>query len=186
MTKQNALIENKRSLPEIQDVFIQHWGDMGTLWGINKAMGQLHALLLTAKDSLSVDEMMARLNMSRGNVSMNIRELVHWGVVHKVYRKGDRKSYFVAEANMWKVLERILRERKKRELEPTADCIQQCLRDLAGYESEEEAAFKARLAMMNSVIDVVNSTADYMLSSSRIDPKKLLEMLQAVLSLKKQ
>lgn len=178
--------EQSPSLEEIQDEFIQHWGEMGTLWGINKAMGQLHALLLTSNESLCVDDMMARLKMSRGNVSMNIRELKNWGVVHTVYRKGDRKAYYVAEDDIWNVLERIFKERKKRELEPTADRINRCLQDLNAFDSEEAVVFRERLESMHALIKVLNSAADYLLNTHKADPVKLVGMIQAILKLRQK
>lgn len=174
----------QKSITKIQDEFIQHWGEMGTLWGINRAMGQLHALLLTAKEPLSVDNMMSRLNMSRGNVSMNIRELKHWGVVHVVYLKGDRKTYYRAEDDIWIILERILKERKKRELEPTERRIDSCLIDLTSFQTEEADVFRERLERMQTLIKILNSTADYFLTTKKTDPITLLKMVQAILNLK--
>lgn len=88
-------------------------------------MAQLHALLLVSPDPLSADEMMAELNMSRGNVNMNIRELIDWGLVEKVHKPGDRKEYFIAEKDIWEVTKRVARERKKRELEPVLKVLEQ-------------------------------------------------------------
>ena len=112
-------------LSEAKGQFIQAWGTLGSKWGINRTMAQLHALLLVSPDPLSADEMMAELNMSRGNVNMNIRELIDWGLVEKVHKPGDRKEYFIAEKDIWEVTKRVARDRKKRELEPVLKVLEQ-------------------------------------------------------------
>lgn len=98
--------------------FIEGWGQLGAQWGINRTMSQIHALLLCSPKALSTDEVMAQLNISRGNANMNIRELIAWGVVRKSFIKGDRKEYFYALKDIWEVARLIARERKRRELEP--------------------------------------------------------------------
>ena len=105
-------------LDEAKREFIQAWGTLGSKWGINKTMGQLHALLLVSPEPLSADEIMEELQISRGNANMNIRDLIDWGLVHKIHRSGERKEYFSAEKDMWQVTRQVAKERKKRELEP--------------------------------------------------------------------
>jgi DNA-binding transcriptional regulator GbsR (MarR family) len=103
---------------EARQQFISSWGAFGTHWGINRTMAQIHALLLISPDPLTQDEMMEELNISRGNVNMNIRELINWRLVERVLLPGERKEHFLAEKDMWKVVKQIVKERKKRELEP--------------------------------------------------------------------
>ncbi|HMQ89478.1 MAG TPA: transcriptional regulator [Flavilitoribacter sp.] len=98
--------------------FIQSWGALGSSWGINRTMAQIHALLLVAPDPLSADEIMEELQISRGNANMNIRALIDWGLLFKTLKTGDRKEYFIAEKDMWEVMKCIITQRKKRELEP--------------------------------------------------------------------
>ncbi|MET0463124.1 MAG: MarR family transcriptional regulator [Chitinophagaceae bacterium] len=105
-------------LTEARQQFISSWGAFGTHWGINRTMAQIHALLLVSPDPLTQDDMMEELNVSRGNVNMNIRELINWGLVERVLLPGERKEYFSAEKDIWKVVKQIVKERKKRELEP--------------------------------------------------------------------
>jgi DNA-binding transcriptional regulator GbsR (MarR family) len=105
-------------LTEARQQFISSWGAFGTHWGINRTMAQIHALLLIFPDPLSQDDIMNELNISRGNTNMNIRELINWGLVERVLLPGERKEYFTAEKDIWKVVKRIVKERKKRELEP--------------------------------------------------------------------
>ena len=105
-------------LTEAKQQFISSWGAFGTNWGINRTMAQIHALLLVSPDPLTQDDIMEELNISRGNVNMNIRELVSWGLVERVILTGERKEFFSAEKDIWKVVKMIVKERKKRELEP--------------------------------------------------------------------
>ena len=105
-------------LIEARQQFISSWGAFGTHWGINRTMAQIHALLLISPDPLTQDDIMEQLNISRGNTNMNIRELINWGLVERVLLSGERKEYFTAEKDIWKVVTQIVKERKKRELEP--------------------------------------------------------------------
>src|SRR3990170_8492744 len=112
-------------LIEAKSKFIQAWGTLGSKWGINRTMAQLHALLLVSPDPLSAEEMMEELNISRGNVNMNIRDLMEWGLVEKIHKPGDRKEYFWAEKDVWKITRQVAKERKKRELEPILKVLEQ-------------------------------------------------------------
>jgi DNA-binding transcriptional regulator GbsR (MarR family) len=105
-------------LEEAKLEFIQSWGILGSQWGINRTMAQVHALLLVSSKPLSTDEIMEELSISRGNANMNIRELIDWNLVDKVIVPGDRKEYFSAEKDIWRVATRIMYQRKKRELDP--------------------------------------------------------------------
>ncbi len=105
-------------LTEAKQQFISSWGAFGTHWGINRTMAQIHALLLISPDPLTQDDIMEDLDISRGNTNMNIRELINWRLVERVLLPGERKEYFSAEKDIWKVVKQIVKERKKRELEP--------------------------------------------------------------------
>jgi DNA-binding transcriptional regulator GbsR (MarR family) len=112
-------------LSEAKQQFISTWGAMGTHWGINRTMAQVHALLLISPDPLTQDDLMAQLNISRGNVNMNVRDLIDWGLVGRVLIPGERKEYFIAEKDIWKVATQIVKERKKRELDPMMKLMDQ-------------------------------------------------------------
>src|SRR6476469_6331592 len=145
------------TIDEVQERFINQWGNMVDAWGLNKTMGQIHALLYITGEPLTADEIMDRLNISRGNVSMNLRELMDWGVVRREHRKGDRKQYFVAEEDAWRWLKNVVRERRKREVEPIIEAFADTLAlvdyprrgangaDDGALDSEQEAAERAAL-----------------------------------------
>jgi DNA-binding transcriptional regulator GbsR (MarR family) len=105
-------------LVEAKEKFIQAWGTLGSNWGISRTMAQVHALLLVSADALSTEEIMDELQISRGNANMNIRDLINWGLVRKEIKQGERREYFYAEKDIWKVFKQVVKERRKRELEP--------------------------------------------------------------------
>jgi len=129
------------NLAEAKQQFIQSWGVFGSSWGINRTMAQIHALLLIAPEALNADEIMEELQISRGNANMNIRELINWGIVEKVLKPGDRKEYFAAEKDIWKVAMRIMKERKKRELDPVLSTMEQIREVDAPKKDAETKAF---------------------------------------------
>ena len=120
-------------LTEAKQQFISSWGAFGTHWGINRTMAQIHALLLVSADPMTQDSIMEELNISRGNTNMNIRELINWGLVDRVILTGERKEFFTAEKDIWKVIRLIVKERKKRELDPMLKLLDQ----LEGVEGDK-------------------------------------------------
>jgi DNA-binding transcriptional regulator GbsR (MarR family) len=106
------------TLDEAKQYLIQAWGTLGSSWGVSRTMAQVHALLLVAPSAMSTEDIMEALQISRGNVNMNVRDLMDWGIVKKVLKPGERKEFFEADKDIWKVAIQITKERKKRELEP--------------------------------------------------------------------
>ena len=123
-------------LAEAKRSFIQTWARLGTEWGINRTMAQVHALLLVSDKALTTEDVMAELSISRGNANINLRELSNWNLIYKELVPGDRKEYFRAEKDIWEVAKRIARERKKREIEPV-------LRELSQLEKIDEKGSEA-------------------------------------------
>ena len=124
-------------LSEAKQQFISSWGAFGTQWGINRTMAQIHALLLISTNPLTQDDIMEELSISRGNVNMNIRDLIGWGLVDRVIISGERKEYFTAEKDIWKVATQIIKERKKRELDPMIKLLSQ-LENIDDYKKDKE------------------------------------------------
>lgn len=122
---------------EARQQFINSWGAFGSQWGINRTMAQIHALLLVSTKPLSQDDLMAELQISRGNANMNIRELIDWGLVERTLLPGERREYFTAEKDIWKVAMQIMKERKKRELDPMIKLLEQ-LKDAEGDKKDPE------------------------------------------------
>lgn len=109
-----------------REEFIAQWGALGSQWGISRTMAQIHALLMTAPEPMHTEEIMERLKVSRGNANTNLRELVGWGLVRVVVKKGERREYFEAEKDVWKMFITIARERKRRELNPALSVLKNC------------------------------------------------------------
>jgi DNA-binding transcriptional regulator GbsR (MarR family) len=126
------------TLEEGKEQFIQTWGTLGTNWGINRTMAQIHALLLVSPEALSTEEVMEKLSISRGNTNMNTRELIAWGLVRKELKTGDRKEYFSAQKDIFEAVQCIIRERKKRELDPVRKAIDTLNQNITGDKSSED------------------------------------------------
>ncbi|MBK7478004.1 MAG: MarR family transcriptional regulator [Haliscomenobacter sp.] len=125
------------NVQEGKEKFLQSWGALGSSWGINRTMAQIHALLLISPKALSADDIMEELQISRGNVNMNLRALIDWGLVYKELRAGERKEYFIAEKDMWEVVKHIIIQRKKKELEPMIKVLDE-LANVQGSDEETQ------------------------------------------------
>ena len=150
-------------LPEARQQFISNWGAFGTHWGINRTMAQIHALLMISPDPLTQDDIMAQLDISRGNTNMNIRELINWGLVDRVILHGERKEYFTAEKDIWKVVRQIVKERKKRELEPMLQLLDK-LEDVEGDKRDKQVkAFTDVVSGIKKLGKQADKTLDVMI-----------------------
>lgn len=114
------------SLTEARNLLVRRWGEMGGYWGINRTMAEIHALLFVSRKPLCTDDIMEQLQISRGNTSMNLRALVDWGLIRKSHKLGDRKEYFEADTEVWRMFETIMRERRRREVEPIIATLDRC------------------------------------------------------------
>lgn len=159
-----------RRLEESQALFIRRWGEMSSYWGINRTMAEIHALMYVSTEPVCTDDVMALLQVSRGNASMNLRSLVDWGLIQRIHIRGDRKEYFTALTDVWQMFETIIRQRKRREVEPIVETIRRC-RELAakemsatkGAKSPEARAYIERLDAMNDFLLVIARTVDLLL-----------------------
>ena len=125
---------------EAKNKFVQTWGALGSQWGINKTMAQIHALLMVSNDSLSMEDIMSELQISRGNASMNLRALMDWGIVYKEYKAGERREFFTAEKDLDELAVKIARERSKREIKPALKVLKE-VSSINGNNSEEANHF---------------------------------------------
>jgi len=112
-------------IKEAKNKFIQTWGALGSQWGINKTMAQIHALLMVSTEAVSMEEVMDELQISRGNASMNLRALMDWGIVYKEYKAGERREYFTAEKDLDELAVKIAKERSKREIKPALKILKE-------------------------------------------------------------
>lgn len=121
---------------EAKNKFVQTWGALGSQWGINKTMAQIHALLMVAPEVLSMEEIMEELQISRGNASMNLRALMDWGIVYKEYKPGERREYFAAEKDLDELAVKIAQERSKREIKPALKVLKEVSSSVEGTSAE--------------------------------------------------
>jgi DNA-binding transcriptional regulator GbsR (MarR family) len=142
--------------------FVAHWGLMARTWGINSSMGELFALLYITGTDWTAEDLRNWLAVSRGNVSMNLRELLAWGVVHKVHRHGERRELFRAETDVWTLFRRILSERKRRELDPSLRILDRTVQ--LAEEDPHLADLKARVESLRQFFGLIDSLAVRLLS----------------------
>jgi DNA-binding transcriptional regulator GbsR (MarR family) len=123
---------DKSVLSAVQRRFILHWGEMGSRWGINRTVAQVHALLHISEQPVSAENIAAALGVARSNVSTSLRELQGWGIVRAVHVLGDRRVHFTSVSNVWELFRIIVDQRKRREIDPTVDTLRRALDELEG------------------------------------------------------
>lgn len=155
------------NLEEAKEKFVQSWGSLGTSWGINRTMAQIHSLLLITKKPLSAEDIMAGLQISRGNANMNLRALIDWGLVRRELKAGERKEFFVAEKDIWEVARRVTAERKKRELEPILRVLDEVSQVKGHKDDEELTEFKETISRIQDFVGKLDAITEKMTKSDR-------------------
>ena len=157
----------------VEQEFVGLWRRMSALWGISPTMAEIHGLLYISGAALSMDEIMERLQISRGNVSMNLSKLVEWGLVRKVHRRGDRKEYFESLSDVWEMFTLVAQQRKRREIDPILTTLRRCKEELSperlGPQAEEGPA-RERLRRVHdllSFLTLMESLAQRFFESQR-------------------
>jgi DNA-binding transcriptional regulator GbsR (MarR family) len=141
---------------EARDKFIHTWGTLATQWGINRSMAQLHAVLLISPEAMSTEDVMEQLQISRGNASMNLRDLMDWGLIYKQLKTGERREFFIAEKDIWKVARQVARERRRREITPVVEVLDQ-LKSIPA-DTPEAAEFQRVMTGLSSVVGFADNT----------------------------
>ncbi|MBB6430050.1 GbsR/MarR family transcriptional regulator [Algisphaera agarilytica] len=139
-------------LSAVQQKFILHWGEMGTRWGVNRTVAQVHALLYLADRPLNADDLVETLGVARSNISTSLKELQGWGIVHTAPVLGERRDHFITTADVWEMFQIILDERKKREIDPTLAILRECVEEAEAAESESDHT-RRRLRELHGLID---------------------------------
>ena len=148
-------------LNPVTEKFILHWGEMGSQWGVNRTMSQIHALLFIIGKPLNAEEITETLGVARSNVSNSIKELQHWGLVQKVSILGDRRDHFTTNTDVWELARIIVVERQKRELEPTVQFLQE-LMDSPEFEHENNEV-KSRIRDTQEFVSTLTTWSSEML-----------------------
>ncbi|MGB1316096.1 MAG: GbsR/MarR family transcriptional regulator [Chitinophagales bacterium] len=143
-------------LNEAKEKFIQSWGVLGSNWGINRTMAQIHALFLISEEVLSAEDVMESLKISRGNANMNIRALIDWGLVYKEIQAGERKEFFRGEKDIWKVTQRVIKSRQRNELTPMLEVLTQLSNAQIEDKAESTKQFKTQINAIKSFSELAD------------------------------
>lgn len=141
--------------------FILHWGEMGTHWGVNRSVAQIHALLYLSDTPLPAEDIAEALGLARSNISTALKELMAYAIVRRVHIEGDRRDHFVAETDLWELLLRISAERKRREIDPTLALLAELSDRLAADETAPEQ-LRERITRMHAFITTLGDWYDQM------------------------
>lgn len=159
-------------LKPIAERFVLHWGEMGSRWGVNRTVAQVHALLYLAGRPMDAEEITETLGVARSNVSNSLKELQAWSLVRVVHIRGDRRDHFETSTDVWELFKLIVAGRRQREIDPTATALQECL-DNPAIEEEDEGT-RQRIEETLKFIEIMSTLADEML---RFKPETLMKML---------
>jgi HTH-type transcriptional regulator, glycine betaine synthesis regulator len=121
----------RERLEAVEDQFVDLWNNMANLWGISPTMARIHGLLFICGSALSMDDIMARLAISRGNVSMNLSKLMEWGLVRRIHKKGNRKEFYQSLSDIWELFTLVANQRKRREIDPILNTLRRCRDELS-------------------------------------------------------
>jgi DNA-binding transcriptional regulator GbsR (MarR family) len=137
-----------KPLPSAVERFVVHWGEMGAVWGVNRSVAQIHALLYLCDEPMTADDIAAQLAMARSNVSVSLRELLAWNLIRRVHAMGDRRDYYEAEADMFEMVRRIAQGRKAREIDPALAVLRACVSEAKADQRVSPSARKRLAAML--------------------------------------
>ena len=183
-TSGSARTETEQKLITAQDLFIRRWGEMGATWGINRTQAEIHALCYITAQPVCTDDVMERLNISRGNASMSLRALCDWGIIRRLHKRGERREYFESLSDVWEMFSIIAAERKRREMDPVLETIRQCQQMLdeaslgkAAARQEAVQLTRQRLAGMEEFMEVTNKIFQQFIGNAKSGLTKVVKVL---------
>jgi DNA-binding transcriptional regulator GbsR (MarR family) len=150
-----------------KDEFVAEWGALGPAWGMTRTVARVHALLMVSDRPLTTDEIMDRLAISRGGAHGALKELASMGIVSSAIRKGERKESFTGEKDPWKVFVAIMRERKRREVEPVLAALERCLGACRDLEGDEAREFEKQLERLREFVSAGDRVMERLVTSER-------------------
>ncbi len=162
-------------LSEASSRFIEKWGSMGVLWGINRSMARIHAFIILSDEPVDLDSVANELEISRGNASMSLKELRNWGVIKRVHISGDRRDFYIAEPDMWNMLFNIATERKKREFDPALQALRRLLSEV---DEKKERGVYGRLTELEDTIAAIDRIMQRFLGNEKAS-RAMLELLSS-------
>jgi DNA-binding transcriptional regulator GbsR (MarR family) len=161
---------------ELQSVaqrFVLHWGEMGSMWGVNRTVSQIHALLFLVGRPLPAEAIAETLNVARSNVSNSLKELQSWGLVHTAHIMGDRRDHFTTSTDVWELFRVVVQERKQREFDPTIRVLRECVNQPAFAKESKDA--QKRITDALQLMETLGSWGDEML---RLSPDTLVKVMK--------
>ena len=161
------------TLTPLVQSFVSHFGEMGSRWGINRTVGQIYALIFVSPQALNADEIAERLEFSRSNVSMGLKELQSWRLVKLRHVAGDRREYFEAPTDAWEIFQTLAEERRRREIEPTLSMLRNALLETA--ETEADRIAQERMRGMHELIELMTTWFD---DVQRLDQQTLSQLMK--------
>ncbi len=167
------------TISPVMQKYILHWGEMGTRWGVNRTVSQIHALLYLSPNPLTAEEIADLLSVARSNVSTSLKELQSWGLISIAHVMGDRRDHFIAKGDTWEMLLNIVEERKKREIEPTLTLLRQCVLELDG-DKETPKQVKEKIEAMLTFVSTLSDWFDQVKSLPKNTLVRLMKMGGAV------
>lgn len=167
-------------LTDVARQFVVHWGEMGSAWGVNRTVSQIHALLFFHGRPLHAEEIAETLGVARSNVSNSLKELINWKLIRTTQILGDRRDYFETSSDVWELFRTVVRERKEREFDPTTRMLQALVKQ-PGFEAETPDA-QDRVKETLRLMEALGSWSDEML---RLSPSTLEKMLRMGASIQK-
>ncbi len=173
---------SSQELPLAIERFVLHWGDMGGRWGVNRSIGQIHAVLYLAAEPMTAEDIADKLGMARSNVSNSLKELQAWNLIRRVPIKGDRRDHYAAETDIWEVFTRITAGRKEREIDPAVTVLRECVAE-AQRDPAVPAVATERLEAMLGFIEMMERWYAQMLKVPRPQLAALVRLGNKVLSL---
>ena len=160
-------------LTDNMQAFVMHCGEMGSRWGFNRTIGQMYALLIISEQPMSANELSQTLHISRGNVSMGIKELNSWQLIATKHKPGDRKEYYQPAGSIWDMANRVFEQRRKREIDPTLSLLRDNLLDAPSNDSEAYA--QTRMLEIHDLLEMITEWASEL---QRLSPEKLSTLMK--------
>ena len=165
-------------LEDAKTEFMQTWGSLGSSWGISRSMAQIHALMLASPAEMSTEEVMEATQLSRGNVNTNMRELINWRLVSKQNKLGERREYFIANYDVWKMAQNIARQRKEREFQPVQALLGQLRNEQLDGPPAEVAHFKSVISDLHDFVTQMDQLSELMLKlNDNVFFKKMIKLM---------
>ena len=168
-------------LSPLQERFILHWGEMGSRWGVNRTVAQIHALLFLSERAITADEICETLNLARSNVSTSLKELQGWNLARVTHVLGDRRDHFETYKDVWDIFRAVVQERRRREIEPTLSMLRTAVLDsdnAAFAPDQNDPRDRRTLERMREVLEFMQTGTSWIDEMNRLDPKTLIKLLK--------